>query len=320
VSDFAEYNQCQTVLRELHGKMARKTTGGKEGSEATPGKAAAAGRGRGFNAASPGPAPTSHSGRSEAEGDGGGGGEGSDGHERDAGEGAEGESPGGVIEEFAAYRLLYAAAQDTTEPLSQELRRLPTELGLAALTHPLVTHAMDVVEAKAAGNFHKFFKLYAVAPRMASYLMELMLPGVRRVGLRAVLRAHSPTVDAEWVADVLGFAVDAAGADSPGYKGAGKLSDRKSDGGGGGVSGGDEFKAYLAEEGCVLVEALAGAGCTPQLLIDTKLSMAADAGPERPPALPPVRSAPQGPATAAAANFSPCSKTLKKKKKRSRGA
>ena len=53
---------------------------------------------------------------------------------------------------------------------------------------------MKVCEAKCGGNFHKFFRLYAVAPRMASYLMELMLPGMRRLGLTSLLRAHQPTI------------------------------------------------------------------------------------------------------------------------------
>jgi hypothetical protein len=176
---------------------------------------------------------------------------------------------------IAAYRLLYAAAQDTPYPLTQELRRLSIDLGEAALRHPLVKHAMDVSSAKSSGNFHKFFRLYAAAPRMASYLMELMLPGMRRLGLRAMLRAHSPTVSAEWVADALGFA----------------SADDDDERGDGGASDGEEFRAYMAEQGCVLVDAPAATSTTPgrvgtktppQLLIDTRLSLAADVGPARP--------------------------------------
>jgi hypothetical protein len=84
-NDFAEYNQCQTVLRELHGKIARK-----EGSAAasTPGRSSSA--------------------KSRVGGGGGGGGGGGDGGGGGAGEGGTtsecGESPGGVIEEFAVGR------------------------------------------------------------------------------------------------------------------------------------------------------------------------------------------------------------------------
>ena len=181
-----------------------------------------------------------------------------------------------------AYRLLYAAAQDTPYPLTQELRRLSIDLGDAALRHPLVKHAMDVSGAKSSGNFHKFFRLYAAAPRMASYLMELMLPGMRRLGLRAMLRAHSPTVSAEWVANALGFAAGAAADDD---------EDEDERGDGGGASDGKAFRAYMAEQGCVLVDAPAatltipgrvGTKTPPQLLIDTRLSLAADAGPAPP--------------------------------------
>ena len=196
----------------------------------------------------------------------------------------------------AAYRLLYAAAQDTPYPLTQELRRLSIDLGDAALRHPLVKHAMDVSGAKSSGNFHKFFRLYASAPRMASYLMELMLPGMRRLGLRAMLRAHSPTVSAEWVANALGFA-SAADADDDG-------EDEDERGDGGGASDGEAFRRYMAEQGCGLVDAPAATSTTPgrvgtktppQLLIDTRLSLAADAGPAPPTAAAGAGTGPGGP-------------------------
>lgn len=259
VADFAEYNQCQTVLRELHGKQARKANRAGNGGKATPGKGKDGrkmGNGRAHSSCSASP-----SGKSR----------GNESGEDEDGNGSGSEAPGGVIEEFAAYRLLYAAAQTSTEALTQELRRLPVEIGDVALRHPLVRHAMDVCEAKASGNFHKFFRLYASAPRMASYLMELMLPAMRRLGMRSMLRAHNPTVSAEWVAKMLGFGA----------------SDDKDDGDldGGGVKDSEAFRAYAKEEGCVLVAAPSATGGAlvdkaplSQLLIDTKLSLAADAG------------------------------------------
>ena len=84
----------------------------------------------------------------------------------------------------------------------------------------------------------------------------------------------------------------------------------------------------MEQQGCVMMEAPTptvagetGAGtATPRLLVDTKLSLAGDQGPARPPS-PAIKSAAPGPPPAAAAAAARTSSSAKKsKKKRSRKA
>ena len=212
VGDMAEYNQCQTVLRELH---ARRKARGERGVHRAGASSSAEALRR-----------------------------------------VASESPGATIEEFAAYRVLYAAAQDTTEALTRELRRATAD-GL--LEHPLVSHATAAASAKTSGNFRAFFERRRDAPRMSGYLMDTMAPGVRRSGMRAVLRAHGAGVSAAWVARVLGFEGDEDG-DGDG-DGDGDVRD-----GGRSVS----FRAFAAEEGVVFGDDDARTG---EAMIDCRASL-----------------------------------------------
>ena len=224
VGDMAEYNQCQTVLRELHAR--RKTRGRQLPSPAAASSSAEASRiSRGIVAS---------------------------------------ESPGATIEEFAAYRVLYAAAQDTTEALTRELRRATAD-GL--LEHPLVSHATAAASAKTSGNFRAFFERRRDAPRMSGYLMDTMAPGVRRSGMRAVLRAHGAGVSAAWVARVLGFEGDGDGdGDGDIRDGDGDIQDGDVRDGGRSAS----FRAFAAEEGVVFGDDDARTG---EAMIDCRASL-----------------------------------------------
>jgi len=210
VGDMAEYNQCQTVLRELHARRKR----------------------RGLFPSSPAAASSSA--------------------EASRRKKVASESRNSTIEEFAAYRVLYAAAQDTTEALTRELRRATAD---GVLEHPLVSHATAAASAKTSGNFRAFFERRRDAPRMSGYLMDTMAPGVRRSGMRAVLRAHGAEVSAAWVARVLGFEGDGDG------DGDGDIRD-------GGRSA--SFRAFAAEEGVVFGDDDARTG---EAMIDCRASL-----------------------------------------------
>lgn len=68
--------------------------------------------------------------------------------------------------------------------LTTELVYLTPELR----ADPCVAHALELRTAWALGNFHRFFKLYQNAPRMAAYLIDKFVERERNIALRAILK------------------------------------------------------------------------------------------------------------------------------------
>lgn len=102
--------------------------------------------------------------------------------------------------EFAAYRLLFAAAVGT-DALAAELRRLSDD----ELRHQWVRHAMAAAAAMHRGDAATFVHMFDNAPRMSPYLMDALLPRVRATGLVAALTAYRPGCPLSCLARQLGF-------------------------------------------------------------------------------------------------------------------
>ncbi|KAF8060462.1 LENG8 [Scenedesmus sp. PABB004] len=110
----------------------------------------------------------------------------------------------GSAAEFYAYALLHAAALGPL-PLSQELCGVPRRL----LGDPAIVHALAAVSAYRSGHYVGFMSAYASAPRMAPYLLDQLLPRVRRGALGALLAAYHPLrLPLGWAAAQLGWGDD----------------------------------------------------------------------------------------------------------------
>ena len=74
-------------------------------------------------------------------------------------------------------------------------------------------HALDVRQAVQQNNYHRFFRLYASAPNMGAYILDLMLDTWRWYALQRMVRAYKPTINAAFVIEELAFPSPAAGLD-----------------------------------------------------------------------------------------------------------
>ena len=72
--------------------------------------------------------------------------------------------------------------------------------------HPAVAHALKVRQALVFSQFTAFFQLYAAAPNLGRYLMDMCFSRIRFVALETLIDAFKNTkVKIAYVASVLGF-------------------------------------------------------------------------------------------------------------------
>jgi hypothetical protein len=92
----------------------------------------------------------------------------------------------GKPDEFTAYRILYFVYTCN----KTDMNDLLAELTPADKTKQDIKHALEVRSSLAAGNYHKFFRLYSVAPNMGGYLMDMFIERERLHALANISRAY----------------------------------------------------------------------------------------------------------------------------------
>lgn len=110
----------------------------------------------------------------------------------------------GHEEEFKAYRILYLLHTCNRADMNEVLAILtPTDK-----QHPSIKHALEVRSALAAGDYHKFFRLYLDPPSMGGYLMDSFVARERMAALACICKSYRPDIDIRFLTEELGFESD----------------------------------------------------------------------------------------------------------------
>ncbi|GAA5939711.1 hypothetical protein JCM3775_001606 [Rhodotorula graminis] len=108
---------------------------------------------------------------------------------------------GGHPQEFLGYRILYLLFSRARAELNSTLADLTPE----QTRDNSVAHALSVRLALSQGNYTKFFRLFASAPKMGAYVMDHFVARERVTALVTMCKAYSQGLPLSLVRSQLGF-------------------------------------------------------------------------------------------------------------------
>jgi len=115
--------------------------------------------------------------------------------------------------EFIAYRIIYhifLTGNQKYDGGSSDLLKIMISLTPAQRKDAAIAHALNVRVAVAEHDYHAFFKLQDVCPNLGAYLMDTLVPQVRSLGLKYIMKAYRPSIAVMFILQELGFSVDEA--------------------------------------------------------------------------------------------------------------
>ncbi|KAF2437845.1 hypothetical protein P171DRAFT_372734 [Karstenula rhodostoma CBS 690.94] len=130
----------------------------------------------------------------------------------------------GNPDEFTGYRVLYFVYTCN----KTDMNDLLAELTPADKMKPEIKHALDVRSSLAVGNYHKFFRLYTIAPNLGAYLMDMFIERERLHALANISRAYM-SVGLRFLTDELQFGDDGECREFLESHGASQAIDKKID-------------------------------------------------------------------------------------------
>ena len=110
--------------------------------------------------------------------------------------------------EFIAYRILYyvfLSGNKKYEGGSSDMMKILLTLSSEQRADPTISHALKVRVAVAEYDYHAFFTLQDDCPNMGAYLMDYLVPSVRRDALQRIQKAFRPHIPVDYVLSELGF-------------------------------------------------------------------------------------------------------------------
>jgi len=114
--------------------------------------------------------------------------------------------------EFIAYRIIYYVFLTCNQKYdggSSDLLKIMISLTIEQRKDIYIAHALNVRVAVAESDYHVFFRLQDTCPNYGAYLMDTLLPQVRTVGLKHIIKAYRPSVSISFILKELGFSIDA---------------------------------------------------------------------------------------------------------------
>lgn len=110
--------------------------------------------------------------------------------------------------EFIAYRVLYNVFMTVNtkyEGGTTDLFKIMLNLTPEQQKHPSIVHALKVRVAVADNDYHAFFHLQDRAPNLGAFLMDFIVPSIRAIGLKAMMKAYRPSMSVDFILSELGF-------------------------------------------------------------------------------------------------------------------